>query len=249
MNPGKIGHAARRWFVGGASAVIGFSGAPTSTDAQSASPAPAITTYPTIGHARSQRYCAIETDRINGAITVALTNDKVISIGIERLRAADLDKPEITIIEREKSMHDLRAVAAAIQTNLRAGCAETTDLRALSVREPDANRSAELKVLADRLDEALGVQHSIGSDLAKMLTIVEGRYAGAQGALAAAGVMPEQQQDHVKNGLPSIDDRAAHEPLNALFADVANDFSGRVIEIGKAEDAAASDTPKAVAGC
>jgi hypothetical protein len=146
-------------------------------------------------------------------------------------------------------MRDLRYVAAAIQTNLRAGDAQVTDIRALSVKEPDAVRSSELKLVADQLDDALIRQRSVGSDLAKMLTIVEGRYARAQGALAAASVVPESNQDHVSNGIESIDQRAAHDPLNRLFTSVADDFADRTILIGKAEDAAAVHVPKAVTGC
>jgi hypothetical protein len=214
-----------------------------------ATPGATALPYPTIGRARSKRFCTLETDRTNGAITVALTNDKIITAGIERLRAANLDRPGLTIIEREKSMHDLRAIAAAVQTNLRAGSAQTDDLRALSVKEPDATRSPELKALADQLADTFARQRTIGADLAKMLTIVDGRYAAAQANLAAAGVMPETQEEHASNGVESIDQRAAHEPLNALFNDVADEFDGRVVEIGKSEDAAAVHAPKAVSGC
>ncbi len=204
---------------------------------------------PIIGRSKSQHYCALETERTNGAITVALTNDKVISIGIARLRAADLDRDNLTVIDREKTMRDLRAVSIALNHNLHAGAAELADLRELSVKEPDAKRSPELKALADDLDDAMTRQKSVGDDLAKMLTIVEGRYARAQGEHEAAGVVPETQDEHVRNGIESIDQRAAHEPLNALFTDVADDFSGRAVEIGKSEDAAAVHAPKAVAGC
>jgi hypothetical protein len=122
-------------------------------------------------------------------------------------------------------------------------------LRELSVKEPDPKRSPELKTLAERLDDAMVGQKSVADDLAKMLTIVDGRYARAQGEHEAAGVVPEAQDEHVRNGIESIDQRAAHEPLNALFTDVADDFSGRTASIGKAEDAAAAHAPKAVAGC
>jgi hypothetical protein len=227
--------------------------AASAAGAQGVSPAaaPAATAlpYPTIGRTRSKRYCALETERTNGAITVALTNDKIISAGIARLRGANLDRPQITIIEREKSLRDLRAVAAAIQTNLRAGDAQVDDLRALSVKEPDATRSPELKALAEQLDDAFERQRSIGSDLAKMLVIIDGRYAAAQGTSEAAAVMPEPQEEHARNGLPSIDERAAHEPFNALFSDVADEFGGRVVAIGKSEDAAAVHAPKAISGC
>jgi hypothetical protein len=214
-----------------------------------ATPAATALPYPTIGRTRSKRYCTLETARANGAITVALTNDRIISAGIARLRRANLDRPQITIIEREKSLRDLRGIASAIQTNLRAGDAQIDDLRKLSVKEPDATRSPELKALADQLDEAFDRQRSIGSDLAKMLVIVDGRYAAAQGTSEAASLMPEPQEDKARNGLPSIDQRAAHEPFNALFADVADEFGGRVVEIGKSEDAAAVHAPKAISGC
>jgi len=212
-------------------------------------PAPTATDYPFIGRTRSQRYCSLETDRINGGITVTLTNDKLIAAGIGRLRGADLDRPELTVIDREKTMRDLRYVAAAIQTNLRAGDAEIADIRALSVKEPDAVRSRELKLVADQLDDAMTRQRSVGSDLAKMLTIVEGRYAGAQGGHAAAGVMPETNQVRVNDGIESIDQRAQRDPLNQLFSNVADDFADRTVAIGKSEDAAAVHVPKAVTGC
>jgi hypothetical protein len=214
-----------------------------------AAPTPAPSGYPFIGRTRSKRYCALETDRTNGAITVALTNDKIIAGGIGRLRSADLDKPDLTIIEREQTMRLLRAAAAAIQTNMRAGDAQVADLRALAIKEPDAARSPELKQFANKIDETLGTQRSIGADLAKMLTIIEGRNAGAQGGTLAATVVPPTQQSHVQNGLPSIDQRAAYEPLNQLFTEVADDFSDRVLQIGKSEDAAAFHAPKAVSGC
>ncbi len=210
---------------------------------------PAASPYPFIGRTRSKRYCALETDRANGAITVTLTNDKIISAGISRLRSADLDKPDLTIIEREKSMRDLRAIAAAIQTNLRAGDAQVSDLRTLSVKEPDAVRSPELKLFAEHIDDALGRQRTVGSDLAKMLTIVDGRYARAQGMALAGTVVPEPQQDHVRNGIESIDQRATHEQLDALFTEVADDFTDRTLEIGQSEDVAAKHATKALAGC
>jgi hypothetical protein len=224
-----------------------------SDDGSAASPAPAATAtatdYPFIGRSRSQRYCSLETERTNGAIVVTLTNDKIIAAGIARLRAADLDRPDLTLIDREKVMRDLRSVAASIQHNLRAGQAELADLRTLSVKEPDATRSPELKLLAERLDDAMTRQESVGSDLAKMLTIVEGRHAQAEGQLAAAGVVPEPQSEHSRNGLPSIDERAAYEPLNQLFNEVADDFSERSAAIGQAEDSAAKHAPKAISGC
>jgi hypothetical protein len=237
----------------GACLALAVSLASTGAGAQPAVPAatPAATAlpYPTIGRTHSKRFCTVETARTNGAITVALTNDRIISAGIARLRSANLDRPQIKIIEREKSMHDLRAIAAAIQTNLRAGDAEIADLRALSVQEPDAIRSPELKSLADDLDDAFARQRKIGSDLAKMLTIVDGRHAAAGGNSAAADLMPETDQGHVRNGLPPIDQRAAYEPLDMLFNDVADEFGERSIEIGKSEDAAAVHVAKAVNGC
>jgi hypothetical protein len=214
-----------------------------------ATPSAAATAFPFIGRSRSKRYCTLEMDRANGAITVALTNDKIIAAGISRLRAADLDNRDLTVITREKTMRDLRAVAAAIQTNLRAGDSQVTDLRALSVKEPDATRSPELKLFADRIDAAMETQRTIGSDLAKMLVIVDGRYAAAEGTHVADTVMPEAQIDHTRDGLESIDQRAAHEPLNQLFREVADDFNGRTVDIGRSEDAAAAHAPKAIDGC
>lgn len=229
--------------------VAGAGASPAPQDAASPSPNPTALSFPTIGRARSRRYCQLEIDRANGAITVALSNDKIIAGGIARLRSADLDKPDLTVIQREKSLRDLRAVAAAIQTNLRAGDAQLNDLRSLSVREPDAARSPELKALADQLDDTYGRQRSIGSDLAKMLTIIDGRRAGDQGRSEAAGVMLEKPGEHVRNGLPPIDQRAAYEPLNVLFADVADEFGDRAVDIGRSEGAAAVHAPKAVTGC
>ena len=51
---------------------------PTSSGVLPAATAPP---YPTIGRTRSKRYCALETERANGAVTVALTNDNVIAAG------------------------------------------------------------------------------------------------------------------------------------------------------------------------
>lgn len=215
------------------------------TDGPTAPPAK----LPLIGRSKSQHYCALETERTNGAITVALTNDKVISVGIARLRAANLDRDTLTVIDREKTMRDLRAVSIALNHNLHAGAAELADLRELSDKEPDAKRSPELKALADDLGDAMTRQKSVGDDLAKMLTIIDGRYARAQGEHEAAGVMLESQDEHVRDGIESIDQRAQHEPLNDLFTEVADDFSGRAAEIGKFEDAAAVHAPKATAGC
>ncbi len=212
-----------------------------------ASPSPEP--YPVIGRTRSKRYCALEVERTNGAITVALTNDKIIATGISRLRDADLDNKDITVIYREKTMHDLRAIAAAVQMNLRAGAAQVADLRALSVKEPDATRSPELKLLADQMDAIFDRQQTVGGDLAKMLTIIDGRYARANGMTFAASVMPEDQADHARDGIESIDQRAAREPLNRLFSEVADDFADRTAHIGQSEDAAAVHAPKATEGC
>ena len=212
-------------------------------------PSPSPQPYPVIGHSRSKRYCDLEFDRTNGAITVTLTDDKIISAAIGRLRSADLDRPDLTIVEREKTMHDLRAIAAAIQNNLRAGAAQVADLRALSLKEPDAARSPELKAFADQIDLALVRQRTIGSDLAKMLTIIDGRYARAEGVHSASEVVPEQPVEHARDGIGSIDERAAHDPLDRLFVAVADDFSQRTIAIGQAEDSAATHAPKAVDGC
>src|SRR5471030_1877760 len=147
-------------------------------------PTPAPDTAPPtplreIGRVRSLSACATIVVHANSAITDALSNDQDLAVAVNHLRTTDIDGA--TAAERRKRLADLLSFAVRIRTLSSAGDAEVKRLRDMATAENDPERKVELKSFADALGGALFRQKLAADDLARAVTIIEGRQAASHG--------------------------------------------------------------------
>jgi hypothetical protein len=147
--------------------------------APNAAPASAAPAPPSplkeIGRVEALSVCSAIVVHANSAIGVALDNDHDLASTINRLRTTDLDVDNA--IARRNGMNDLAALASRIRLAAAAGTAEIKRLRAMAAQTADPTRKSELKAFTDALGGAIVRQRKAGTDLARLLAIIDGRRA------------------------------------------------------------------------
>jgi hypothetical protein len=128
-----------------------------------------------IGHVQALSVCSAIVVHANSAIGAALDNDHDLALTINRLRTTDLDVDNA--IARRNGMEDLATLASRIRLSAAAGTAEIKRLRAMAAQTADPTRKTELKAFADALGGAIVRQRKVGTDLARLLAIIDGRRA------------------------------------------------------------------------
>lgn len=215
--------------------------APTASGAPAA-PANAGPPLKEIGRVTSSAMCTAIVVRANSAIGAALRNDQTVTMAVSTLRRADLDTTNP--IDKNRTMRDIERLANDLRMSAGNAEGQIKKLREMSAQATDPQRKADLKEFADALGGALFRQKRIGSDMQRMLAIIEGRDARA-GAKADIGyALPENR---AFSNLHPDDFDSAHYNLMAQGA--AKDLEERSLAIFADESKAAEHIVGAVNGC
>lgn len=234
--------------------IIAFA-APSPVPSASAQPP---STLKEIGRIQSLSVCPAIVVHANSAIGAVLDNDAQLALTVNRLRTTDLDTDNV--IAKHNGMTDLATLAGRLRMGAAAGTGEIKRLRAIAGETADPARKAELKAFADALGGALARQRKIGTDLDRMLAIIDGRraveevntddLAGQRDALAspgqAAGPRGSIPQDVVMRSPVAGPERGIFNPT---LRDVADEFAARSSAILVDEGTAADHALGATTGC
>ncbi len=226
--------------------------------APNAAPASAAPAPPSplkeIGHVEALSVCSAIVVHANSAIGVALDNDHDLALTINRLRTTDLDVDNA--IARRNGMNDLAALASRIRLAAAAGTAEIKRLRAMA-QTADPTRKSELKAFTDALSGAIVRQRKAGTDLARLLAIIDGRRAVEEInspemlAQRAAIAEPERAETFDRQAAVLRNPAAPATPANVddLLRGAADDFTARTRAIFSDEGVAADHSLGAATGC
>lgn len=130
------------------------------TPVASATPRPVLKE---IVHVRSSAACGEIATHANGAISLALHNDAMLSQTIARLRTINLD--DGNSIHRRNGLDQLGTYAKTLMQQARAGDDEVKRLRALAEKSTNPDAKKDLKEFADQLGGALWRQQKVARDL------------------------------------------------------------------------------------
>ncbi len=209
-----------------------------------------------IGHVESLTVCSAIVVHANSAISVALDNDRDLTLLINRLQTTDLD--DDNTIKRRNAMNDLSTLASRLRMTSAGGSAEIKRLRAMAVQTVEPTRKAELKAFADALGGAIGRQRKAGTDIDHMLAIIDGRRAVEEvntqdliGQREAIAGSPADPPSLAIAGSQLRNPAAPATPLrvNEMLRTMAADFLERVPEIRTDEGTAADHSLGATTGC
>lgn len=232
----------------------------------SAAAPPAPSPLKEIGRVQSLSICPALVVHANSAIGSALDNDQQLALAVNRLRTTDLDSTnEIT---RRNGMNDLSTLAGRLRTAAATGTGEIKRLRALATETNDPTRKAELKAFADALGGALARQRKAGTDLDKMLVIIDGRRSveeintqalvNERASIADAPINGGRPESSLGGRGPvaltsgvmrSAVAGPSPQPVNGILRDVADDFIARTQSILSDEGVAADHALGATTGC
>lgn len=140
---------------------------------------PPVSTSPLkeIGRVRALPACTTIAVHANSAIDSALRNDNALAVSVNRLKHADLDS---NALYRSKALNELMTISRDMRKQAVEAEGEVRRLRELAGASEDATRKTELKTFADALGGAVFRQKRAADDLARYVTIVEGRVATAE---------------------------------------------------------------------
>ncbi|MGD0474864.1 MAG: hypothetical protein ABSB70_16840 [Candidatus Velthaea sp.] len=225
------------------------------SDPMPAPSAPPPSPLKEIGHVQSLSVCSSIVVHANSAIAVALDNDRALALTINRLRTTDLDVDNA--ITRRNGMTDLETLASQIRTSAAAGSAEIKRLRTMAGQTADQNRKTELRAFTDALSGAIARQRKAGTDLARMLAIIDGRRAVEEidtpdwVAARAAVAEPERGETLDREAAVIRNPAAPTTPslANPILRDAADDFAQRAQTIFADEGVAADHSLGATTGC
>jgi hypothetical protein len=208
-----------------------------------------------IGHVQALSVCSAIVVHANSAIGSALDNDRDLALTINRLRTTDLDSDNA--ITRRNGMNDLSTLAGRIRTAAAAGWGEIKRLRAMVAQTADPARKAELKAFSDALAGAIARQRKAGTDLDRMLVIIDGRRAVEEintpellaqrtsiAATEARGAL-ERDAGTLRNPAAPVTPSRVDDMLRGA----ADDFAARTQDILGDEGAAADHSLGATTGC
>ena len=201
-----------------------------------------------IGRVRTLPACTALVVHANSAIDSALRNDNALAVSVNRLKHADLDQSPLS---RTRSLNELMAISRDMRKQAVEAEGEVKRLRELALLSDDATRKAELKEFADALGGAVFRQKRASEDLARFVTIVEGRVATSEA---------RQDMDNgsdPNSGLQKRNQATATMPpwspsplnLNATARDAAADFETKISLIVADEAKAADHSIGATSGC
>jgi hypothetical protein len=151
--------------------------------APAASSAPRPTPLTEIGRVKALPACVPIVAHANGAITQALDNDRTLAVLSTNLHNTDFDK--LNFMQRRNAINALMKQTEAMRVASSAGDVEIKKLREYAVNSPDPKRKEELKAFTDALGGALYRQKKAAVELARDITIMEGR----EDATEARGLM------------------------------------------------------------
>jgi hypothetical protein len=208
-----------------------------------------------IGHVEALSVCSAIVVHANSAIGAALDNDRDLALTINRLRTTDLDTDNA--IARRNGMNDLSTLAGRIRTAAAAGWAEIKRLRAMVAQTANPPRKAELKAFADALGGAIARQRKAGTDLDRMLVIIDGRRAVEEintPELVAerASIAGTEDRGTIERDAGTLRNPVASTtPLHAndMLRGAADDFAARAQDILGDEGVAADHSLGATTGC
>jgi hypothetical protein len=208
-----------------------------------------------IGHVQALSVCSAILVHANSAIGSALDNDRDLALTINRLRTTDLDSDNA--IARRNGMNDLSTLAGRIRTAAAAGWAEIKRLRAMVAQTTDPARKAELKEFSDALGGAIARQRKAGTDLDRMLVIIDGRRAveeiNTPELLAQrTSIVGTETRGALERDAGTLRNPAAPvtpSRVDDMLRGAADDFAARAQDILGDEGVAADHSLGATTGC
>jgi hypothetical protein len=212
-----------------------------------ASPSPQASAAPQqtlkeIGHVFSSGACTTIVVRANSAISSTLRNDQTVSMAIDTLRHVDLDSRNV--IQKRKGMASIEQLANDLRHTSVDASAQIKKLRDLAAQTTDPVRKQDLKEFANALDGAVARQKRIGTDLGRMLAVIEGRDARAE----AQGDIMNANPYGIRPGA-FFDSNFAPTHYNEMAAAAASEVENRTLSIAADESKAAEHVVGAVNGC
>jgi hypothetical protein len=222
--------------------------------AAAAAPAPP-SALKQIGHVQALSVCSAIVVHANSAIGSALDNDHDLALTINRLRTTDLDTDNA--IARRNGMNDLSTLAGRIRTAAAAGWGEIKRLRAMVAQTADPARKAELKAFADALGGAIARQRKAGTDLDRMLVIIDGRRAVEEintpeliaQRTSIAGTEARSTLERDAGTLRNPVAPVTPSRVDDMLRGAADDFAARTQDILSDEGVAADHSLGATTGC
>jgi len=195
-----------------------------------------------IGHVFSSGTCTAIVVRANSAIGATLRNDQTVLIAIDTLRHVDLDTTNV--IQKRKGMASIARLADDLRVSSGDATAQIKKLRELAAASKDPVRKQDLNDFADALGGALKRQQRIGTDLGRMLSVINGRDARAE---AQQDIMQANPYAIRPGGI--FDSDFSTTNYNAMALAAANEVQNRTLSIAADESKAAEHVVGAVNGC
>ncbi len=232
--------------------------APAASTAPASTGTPATAQRPTplteIGRVKALPACVPIVAHANGAITLALDNDRTLAVISTNLHNTNFDK--LTSIQRRNAVEALMKQAEAMRNASSSGDAEVKKLREYAANATDPARKEELKTFADALGGALNRQKKAAVEFMRDVTIMRGREDAteARDLMAQNNPVPPSvaailQQTAQQNPLSAAPTPQPNPQYNKQFGFMADTLDGLSHGIATDEGQAADHSIAATSGC
>ena len=182
----------------------------------------------------------------NGAITVALENDRSIGIISHNLRAVNFDN--LNSMQRRNTIEEMMRSAGRVREASKAADDEVKRLREMAAASNDPQRKAELKAFSDALGGAIYRQKKVAAEFMRDVTILQGRVEADE----VRSISAEQNRQAASGSLgtmPRAQTPSAPQSWNDAFRSIAEDLDSHQQAILSDEGVAADHSIAATAGC